>query len=54
MERTQKDPSGKLKDVRKLTFIPCEKVHPMTMFMFEVGINLWATQLSRLNVSINC
>lgn len=44
--RSQKDPTnGSMKDVQKLTFTPCEKVHPMTIFMFEIGIKKWATGL---------
>ncbi|RIA89891.1 hypothetical protein C1645_771174 [Glomus cerebriforme] len=44
---TQKDPTnGCMKDVTKITFTPCEKVHPMTIFMFEIGIKKWAPRLT--------
>ncbi|CAI2170583.1 11052_t:CDS:2 [Funneliformis geosporum] len=35
---TRKDPTGYMEGVTKIIFTPCEKVHPMTIFMFEVGI----------------
>jgi hypothetical protein len=34
-----------MKDVTKLAFTPCDKVHPMTIFMFEIGIKKWAPRL---------
>ncbi|EXX53737.1 hypothetical protein GLOIN_2v1718866 [Rhizophagus irregularis DAOM 181602=DAOM 197198] len=46
VHKTQKDPtSGCIKDATKLSFTPCDKVHPMTIFMFEIGIKKWAPRL---------
>ncbi|CAG8686135.1 2083_t:CDS:2, partial [Funneliformis caledonium] len=35
---TRKDPTGCMDGVTKIIFTPCEKVHSMTIFMFEVGV----------------
>ena len=53
VHKTQKDPtSGCMQDVTKLTFTPCDKVHPMTIFMFEIGIKKCAPY-SFVSISIS-
>ena len=49
----RKDPtSGYMKDVTKIMFTPCERVHPITIFMFEVGVKMWACDLT-VSVTFN-
>ncbi|GES98580.1 hypothetical protein GLOIN_2v1718866 [Rhizophagus clarus] len=44
--KSQQDPtSGCMKDATRLMLTPCDKVHPMTIFMFEIGIKKWAPRL---------